>query len=87
MYYSVDVYPYETQDCDLEGYSSFLTVHFLCHAEAHAKEDRPLGSCRGARGSRGKAAKTEGLKSGQSDHCSGSPEEMAAVNGRFHEDS
>lgn len=34
IYYCVDVYPYDTRDSDLEGYSSVSTVHFLCHAEA-----------------------------------------------------
>lgn len=31
--FSVDVYPYETPDKDLGGYSSVKTVHFLRHAE------------------------------------------------------
>ena len=58
---------------------------FFGYSEAHAKEDGPLGSFCGGRSSRGKTAKTEGLKSRQSDECSGSTEEMAAVEWSFHD--
>ena len=40
MYYSVDVFPYDTRDDDLEEYSSFCTVHFLCHAEAEHNSNK-----------------------------------------------
>lgn len=34
MNFSVDIYPYDTSDEALEGYSTFKTVHFIRHAEA-----------------------------------------------------
>lgn len=44
VYYSVDVYPYDTKDSDLEEYSSYLTVHFLCHAEAQHNVNKEISN-------------------------------------------
>ena len=58
----------------------------LGHAKSDAEEDAALGR-RGRRGGggRSKAAETDGLERGKRDERSGSAEEVATVEGRFHD--
>lgn len=40
MYFSVDAYPYETQDHEAQEGFAFKTVHFLCEGESDLKSQR-----------------------------------------------